>query len=428
MSLQPKSLRGDALLLLTCGMVVRFCGLLLIVILSRALPERLIGIFSFAEAVADTFILIASFNLDSLIVRRIAAGPASEVTQRFAPLMGFRIVSAPIYLLVIWIFSRLAHTEERWILPIVGFSTLLESLFFCISDMFVGISRPGFRAGIEVAAELIFTAAFFAAMMIRPTMATLLAVGLLRGVLLVGAVLYMARTRLGKLRVGWDNSLIIAGIPFLLLTLLTILQGKVETLLLGVLSNYEAVGVFQLALRLIMAAQFIPMALGSAIYPRLAAEGLNQRNRSRLLRSVALLLGLGLFSCGFLLTLHAPLSRLVYGPAAANVGPVLMWLAPLLPIRFVASFLATALTAVGRERSVLSGLIAGTAIGLIADLLFIPRLGAIGASLGLIASGLYQCIQLGVVLHSAAPRGDLSDRNTIENTATTPVMVDAATV
>jgi O-antigen/teichoic acid export membrane protein len=403
-SLQPKSLRGDAMLLLACGMVVRVCGLLLIVILSRVISARLIGIFSFAEAVADTLILIASFNLDSLIVRRIAAGAASEATGRFAPLMGFRIVSAPIYLLVIWIVSRFAHTEERWILPVVGLCTLLESLFFCISDIFVGISRPGFRAGIEVVAELIFTAVFVVAMLLRPTMTTLLAVSLLRGVMLFGGVLYMARTRLGPLRVGWDNSLIVAGVPFLLIAFLLILQGKIETMLLGMLSNYEAVGVFQLALRVIMAAQFIPLALGSVIYPRLAAEGLTAHNRGRLVRSVALLTGLGLFSCVFVLVFQGPLSRLLYGPAAARVAPVLMSLAPVLPIRFVALFLAAALAAVGRERSVLSGMIVGTVIGLIVDFLFIPRLGAIGASLGVIASGLCQCIQLGVVLHGSPSR------------------------
>ncbi len=85
MRLKSGTLRHDATLLLAGGMIVRLCGLLFVVILARVFSERQIGIFSFAEAVADMLILIASFNLDSLIVRRIASGPASEAAKRFAP-------------------------------------------------------------------------------------------------------------------------------------------------------------------------------------------------------------------------------------------------------------------------------------------------------------------------------------------------------
>ncbi len=149
MSLKRGTVRHDAFLLLAGGMIVRLCGLLFVIILARVLSEREIGIFSFAEALADLLILIASFNLDSLIVRRIAVGPPSEATLRFAPLLGFRLVSAPVYLLVICIVALFTHSEQRWILPIVGVYTLMESLYICLSDMFVGISQPAVRARLK---------------------------------------------------------------------------------------------------------------------------------------------------------------------------------------------------------------------------------------------------------------------------------------
>lgn len=398
MRLKRGTVRHDAFLLLAGGMIVRLCGLLFVVILARVLSERQIGIFSFAEALADLLILIASFNLDSLIVRRIAAGPPSEVTQRFAPLLGFRLVSAPVYLLVICIVALLTHSEQRWILPVVGVYTLMESLYICLSDMFVGISQPAVRAKIEVTAELIYSVAFVLAMWARPTIGTLIEVTLLRGTMLVGFVIYLIYTRLGRLRIGWDNTLIVEGIPFLLMTFLTILQGKLETVLLGVLSNYETVGVFQLALRLIMAAQFIPMAFASALYPRLAGGGWNPNNRRNLLHGLGGVIVLGLMGCGFLLIFNGPVSRLIYGAAAPQVAPVLKSMGPLLPVRFAALFVATVLTAVGRERAVLGAMIAGTIVGLITDVILIPRLGAVGASVALFTSGLCQCFFFGVIL------------------------------
>lgn len=398
MNLKRGTMRHDAFLLLAGGMIVRLCGLLFVIVLARVLSERQIGIFSFAEALADLLILIASFNLDSLIVRRIAAGPPSEVTQRFAPLLGFRLVSAPVYLLVICGVALLTHSEQRWILPVVGVYTLMESLYLCLSDTFVGISQPAVRAKIEVTAELIFSVAFVLAMWARPTIGTLIEVSLLRGLMLVGFVLYLIYTRLGRLRLAWDNSLIREGIPFLLMTSLTLLQGKLETVLLGVLSNYETVGVFQLALRLITAAQFIPQALASALYPRLAGGGWNPENRRRVLYGLGGVILLGFTGCAFLLIFCGPLTRLIYGGAAHQVTPVLMSMAPLLPLRFAASFAATALTAVRRERAVLGTMICGTIVGFAADLILIPRLGAVGASIALSMSALCQCVFFGAIL------------------------------
>jgi O-antigen/teichoic acid export membrane protein len=404
LNLKRGTVRHDAFLLLAGGMIVRLCGLLFVVVLARVLSERQIGIFSFAEALADLLILIASFNLDSLIVRRIAAGPPSEVTRRFAPLLGFRLVSAPVYLLVICGVALFTHSEQRWVLPVVGLCTLMESLYICLSDMFVGTSQPAVRAKIEVVAELTFSAAFVLAMWVRPTMGSLIEVSLIRGFMLVGVVLYLIRARFGRLHVAWDNSLLVAGIPFLLMTFLSILQGKIETVLLGVLSNYETVGVFQLALRLILAAQFIPQAAASALYPRLAGGGWNADNRRRLLRGLAGLIGLGFLGCAFLLIFRSPLTRLIYGAKASQVSPVLKAMAPLLPFRFAAAFAASVLTAVGRERAVLCAMICGTIAGLTADVLLIPRMGAVGASIGLFTTALSQCIFFGVILFGATLR------------------------
>ncbi len=269
-----------------------------------------------------------------------------------------------------------------------------------------------------MAAELIYSVAFVLAMWARPTIGTLIEVTLLRGTMLVGFVIYLIYTRLGRLRIAWDNTLIVQGIPFLLMTFLTILQGKLETVLLGVLANYETVGVFQLALRLIMAAQFIPMAFASALYPRLAGGGWNPNNRRNLLHGLCGVIVLGLMGCGFLLIFNGPVSRLIYGAAAHQVGPVLKSMAPLLPVRFAALFVATVLTAVGRERAVLRTMIAGTIVGLITDALLIPRLGAVGASIALFTSGLCQCVFFGAILF----------RETFRSAGAEPLSVEAASL
>src|SRR5207249_2751000 len=89
-----------------------------------------------------------------------------------------------------------------------------------------------------------------------------------------------------------------------------------------------------------------------------------------------------------------PLARLMYGPAAPAVLPVLRALAPLVPAQFLALFLAAALAALGREKSTLRVLMASVSGGLLADLLLIPTFGARGAAWGLLTGTLIQCVLL----------------------------------
>lgn len=400
MKLHRTAVRRDAFLLLVGGMVSRLCGFIFVVVLARTLSPEQIGMFSLAETLADTLILIASFNLDSVIVRRIAAGPPAEATVRFAPLMGFRLVSGPIYLLTMVVLSRSLHLTTPWLVPTMGVYTLMESLYFSLSDMFVGVNRPAMRAGIEATAELTFTVCFVIAMLLHPSLATLLAVTVLRGVVLLGAVLYLVRSQLGPFHVGWDNRLIREGAPFLLMTFLDILQGKSETMLLAAFSTFAAVGIFQLALRLFTALLFVPRAISGAVFPRFAASGFDAANRRRFLHGLGGLTLVSLAGSGVLLLGPELPARVLFGPATSQVLPVLRSMAPLLLLRFVLVFVATGLLALKRERAVLAALAVGTTVGLLADLLLIPSWGPVGASVGLSVSAICQCLMLGATLLS----------------------------
>ena len=186
------SVRHDASLLLAGGMVVRLCGLLFVVVLARTLSERQIGIFSFAEAVADVLILIASFNLDSLIVRHIASGPPSEVTRALPHcwdfvLSGAGLSAGDLRRCFPDPFRATVGSPGRRRLHADGEPLSLHLRYVRRHQ------RTGHAARIEVTSELIFSVAFVLVMWARPTLASLVAVSLVRGLLLLGLVLYLAR-------------------------------------------------------------------------------------------------------------------------------------------------------------------------------------------------------------------------------------------
>jgi O-antigen/teichoic acid export membrane protein len=391
--LQPirlSALRRNALLLLAGGVAVRLCGLVFIVILSRRLSASDIGLFSFAEAFADTLIIVASFSLDSVMLRRVASHPADAMRQ-FAPLAGFRLVSGPVYLLVILVASHCFANQTRWILPIVGAYTLLESASFCVSNLFIATHQAKYRVWIEVPAEILFTIGFAAGMWLRPALTTLLALSALRSLMLLAGAIYLARRRFGPFCLAWDSRLMLAAVPFLGITSLNLLQGRSETILLGFLSSFSAVGIYQLALRLLLSATFVQTAISSAVFPHLAADGLDAPNRRRLIRSFLALMMPAAMGAIALIFAPALVARIVFGNRSIELALVLRIAGVILPFRFCAIFLASALAALREERAVFQSLFLATLAGLLADVVFIPRYAAGGAAIGMLVSAAAQC-------------------------------------
>jgi O-antigen/teichoic acid export membrane protein len=401
--------RRDAALMLASGVVLRCCGLIFVMVLSRRLSEHDIGVFFFAEALADTLIVIANFSLDTVIFRQVSAQRPAQAPTTFAPLLGFRLVSGPVYLLCLLIISRFETGPLRWLLPLVGFYTLVESFFFSFAGMFIGVGRVGAKAALEVLTELLFTGGFLLAIYRYPSLETLVIASSIRAAMLLIGSLFITRRWIGPLQIRIDWRIVAAGVPFLLMTLLGLLQGRTETMLLGLLSSFSAAAAYQLSMRLNVAAMFIPQAINLALFRHLAAEGLTAVNRQRLGRSLGLLALFGGIIAAVMVLRPDPVARLMFGATAPMVVPVLRALAPVLFLRFMVTGLASTLMALARERHVFRCLLAGTIAGLIADLLLIPRLGAVGAAEGLLVSSLCQLAMMGVSTASLVARARATD-------------------
>jgi PST family polysaccharide transporter len=391
--LRRNSVRRDAAMLLSAQVFYRLGGVVFLVVLSRRLPVSTIGVFSFCESLADAAIIIATLSLEVVVNRQVAAEP-KQAAAHLAPLLGFRLISGPIYLAVLAIIGLFLHGAARWALPLVGIYTLCESLYFTMAGVFINLRRVDFNVSIGLAAEVLFLALFLGGMFWLPALGTVIAACLLRMFFLVAASLIVMRRCIGPLRLGWDNNLIRASIPFMLMLFLNLMQGKSETMLLGIFSTYAAVGAYSLALRLLVASNFVPQAMASALFSRLAGEGMTPNNRRQLTSSLATIAGIGLLGALILALCPSPFTRLLYGNAAAQVTPIARALAVALPIRFLAVFMTSSLAALKREKQILKAMFVGLVVGTLADLILIPPFGAIGAASGLTIGSAVQCAML----------------------------------
>src|SRR5215510_6311746 len=198
-------LRCDTLLLLALQMFYRLSGVVLLATLSRYLSAGDIGVYFFALSFAEAFTFVATFRLNPVLLRRVAADPV-QATTHFASLLGFRLVSGPLYLLCVGGAAVAFTGAARRLVVFVAVCTLLENLYFAFTHLFLALRKVGYDVAIGMLVQVVFLAVFLLGMWQRPSLDVLLGANLLRSLCLVGAAVFVTHHWLCPLRIAWDSS------------------------------------------------------------------------------------------------------------------------------------------------------------------------------------------------------------------------------
>ena len=356
----------------------RLSGFVLVMVLARSLPPAEIGAFAFAMAFAESFVALANFGMHSVMSRQVAADNSSA-EQRFAVILGFRAVSGIAYVLVVMSVA-LAFTSASWeIMLAASLIALAEDTYYSVGAMFLALRKAVYNVTIGVAVQTVFIGLFLLGMKLQPSLWMLIAANAFRALALVAISLWVTRVKLFRLRLSWDNSTIRIALPFVMMAVVTSLRDQIGAVMLGILSNYDAVAYYNLVMRVSTASLAVPTAVCAVLSPLIVAHGLDAQNRRRMAMSASLILGTALIGSLLAATISFPLAKVLYGPLAPETAPLLRILALMFPISFMALFCALVLQALFREVHVLRTLILVAAANFAANLILIPGYGAKGA-------------------------------------------------
>ena len=377
-------LARDTALLLAAQVYYRAGGFVVLMVLSRTLAGTDLGVYLFALASAEAFVVVASFALDRVLMRRVAVAPECAA-RAISAVMGFRIAASPVYLASILAVAWFSDWTIWPVMVVVAAITLGECVYLSFSCLFLAVDRVDLSVKIGVTIQTLFLAVVVVAMWQTPSVETFLVVCGVRVVALIGAGAAVSSRNVATVGLGWDGSLIREAIPFALLAFVMVIQDRADVLVVGWFTDYGEVARYSLALRAVVASLFLPLAVGQVWYPHLARLGPGPDSGRVIRRGVALLLLLG---CAVMVGVGAwlgPVTTLLYGPLGPEVEPVLRLALPLFPLQFAAVFLGLALQAISRERTVLIIFALGAALGLALELVLVPRIGVTGAVAGRLA-------------------------------------------
>lgn len=369
-------------------------GLLLLGVLSRSLPPASLGLLLWAQALCESFVLIANLNLNPNLMRRVAAAPEAAAEET-APLLGLRLVGTGAYLLLLTGIALGSEPQVRPFLLGLAVATVLEDLYFLFGTLFIALGRLRYNLAVGVTIQTLYVATVWFGLPREGALTAFVVLSILRGVLLLICAFALTRRCLPGLRPGWSHTLWREQIPLLGTALLTTLRGRAETITATVLLGMATAAPIGLTQRIVVAITFLPLSALSGIAPTLAREGRTPTSL-RLVRQAASGLALIGGVMGAALALFpGPIGRLLFGPDI-RTEEVLFLCAPLLPLACLEGLAIGVLQVWHREREVLLvGVMGLAAYGLLA-IAFVPAHGPAGLLYAQITAAFLRTVLLGV--------------------------------
>lgn len=385
MAAAPVARRGNLASLGAVQLARVVAGMGVNLIVMRSLGVEGFGVYGYVTTLVGLASFGAGLGMDRLLKRELARDPGSA---------GHRVATALLASFVLWVATGIGIAA--WVAlvdgrPYVLLAALLATLalglqvlmavpvayFHAIRHMSLGVrgslaGKAVLLLGTALAGALgLGVPGVFAAQVLEACVTFAAVWGAFRG---LGVVL----TPTGRAEAA---ALIRASLPFGLNTFFGSLYLSVDVLLLAWLCGDAEVGVYRAAVMLLALFPVLADTFTSGLYPRMSRHlgrpelaGAELRFTSRILLAVSVPAAVGA-----MLTAEPILVLLGGAPFAASALPFAV-MAPLLPLRFLNNGFGMTLSALDRQGLRTLGVFLAAVLNVFANLLVLPRFGAIGAA------------------------------------------------
>ncbi len=363
---------------------------LLLLLIARAVGAESFGGWVIAIATATILANAGDAGLALIVTRDIAAD--RTVTRRY--LANLMTVTPVLALVLFGLLAALSPLSPPGTSPllllVIGISGVLESTAYLLLAPLRahGRSRPEglLRAFLGTALLIAGGTALFVSQGRTDAIAPMFP--LIAAVALALAVFAMVRS-FGIIRPQFDAALMRrlfgSALPVFASTIVFFVYFRVDAFLLAYLRGEEATGLYGAAYNFAFGLAFLPLMLGRAILPRLAACKTTVTLRATYFRSAAIT---GLLAGGLsvLLAVSAPLFLSLYGSGFAGAQTPYLILIVAQGLFFFTHLNYMLIFARGRMRTGWALTLVALAVNLTANFLLIPPMGPSGAALAMVLS------------------------------------------
>jgi len=365
----------------------------LLAVVARKLGGVGFGIYTFALSVGAILAVVVDFGLSFLVPREVARRD-SRFEDYLAAGCLIKVTFSIAVLVALVALLRLHYPRAvRYAVYAAFVTAALRGIVEFCASFFNAYERMHYSAllflmcqlGILAASVAVLSAGIRDAWVVLSAQAAAMVVFVAAAFALTFKVL-----RPGKLRLSRPLCLAILkrAAPFGIFAIGGVVYFQIDNVLLSVYRDIEEVGYYQGAMRMIVALEILPLVLSNAIYPTVSRVLKESKSAATEIvqKMTHLVLVLGLPLGVTLAMLARPIVSLVLGQGYEAVPPALRIVAWLVPIRFCACVLGTAISASGHQKFRAAASWCAVVVNVVVNLILIPRYGYLGAAVTSLAT------------------------------------------
>lgn len=388
---KPENIAKNTSYLTVALIIQKIISFAYFILLARYLGLDLLGQYYTALAFTTIFSIFIDLGFANILTREVAKDQ-TKGSLWLRSVISMKIVLAIITFILALIIAYFFYSPSLLILIIISSLSMILDSF---TSTFFAVVRGFHNLKYESVASIIFQFIVF-------VLGLLLIYFKLPLVAFVGIVViassfnflysfFIIKFRL-KLKVApnWNinvfKEILQLSWPFALYNIFQRLYLYLDSLLLGFLANYNQVGIYQIAFKLIFALQFLPMAFTASLYPAMSSFWQNNRNKLQVTFEKAL---------NYLLILSIPIIFGVFSLADQiiplfKVGSEAIWPLRIAIFALVFMFLnfpvGSLLNACDRQKKNTFNMGLATVFSVTLNLALIPLWQALGASITVLMS------------------------------------------
>ena len=370
--------------LLASQVVAGLAGLASMSYLARTLGPETFGILGFGVALIAYFGHLVVLGSDFYGSREIARQPetAGPLTSR---IIGLRLVTSVTavlaFLFVVWVIDQPQTVKIVMVIQGVGLIVTVIALDF----VFQGLQRMGVIATRQVAASFLVLIAAVALIEGRDDVYVAAAIPVAATGLSAIWLLFRVRKIVGpigfRVRLGESVTMLRAILPLAVSGTMSAIYYNTDIVMLGFLSDHQAVGLYVGAYRLFVVSLTIGSLIGAVYAPALAASWRDDSRRKsdfREFSSAMFFVGMPIAAAGIAFPREA--IALVFGAEFEPVHGAFVILMAAVAFAHVATAGGICLIAWNDQTVHMVVLSLGAAANIIANFVLIPSLGIVGAA------------------------------------------------
>jgi len=378
----------NTIFLLASQIYTRFAGALFFFIAARFLGVSAFGTYTLILTFLTFFYIFSDWGLSTLTIRDLARTP-SQTKDYLIHTIPLRLIIAFVsYITLLILTSILAYPKEILILiGISGLSIITNTSIGALNAVFSSQEKMHIPAIIGIIFSTLYVIIGIFALFLKYGLAALMVIMVCLGIINVITTAFLLRKDLVPFRLSFDfpfyKKLIKESTPYAILSALSIIYFRADTIILSKLATMEDVGIYNSAYKIVDFLMFLPICYMGAVFPKMSKQTIDSKDalQKTYWKSTKILAAFILPIAIIFSIFSKNIITILFGSSFAPAAPALQILIWGVVLMYINAPVGNILYNSDKMYKFIPYAILNTSINIILNFALIPVWGYIGASI-----------------------------------------------